>query len=116
LKEIDKKVPSFRNGVRKHWEKTIHILEGSEGEKVIISAKNLIRIEEDGIGLYGDHITNKQYRVDFTERKLIECSQLDDVLESKKQELVEVISNVLKKYLEEFFSKGSHLYGKKNSL
>lgn len=92
----------------------MHILESSEGQKVVLSNKNLIRIEEDGTGVYGDSITKKQYRVSYSERKLVECIDSDENLDGKKQDLVDLISTVLKKYLEEFFSKGSHQYGRKN--
>lgn len=93
----------------------MHILEGSDGQRIVTSSKNCVRTEEDGTGVYADHVTKKQYRVSFSDRKLVESTDLEDSLDGKKQELVELISNVLRKYLDEFFSKGSHLYGRKLS-
>lgn len=92
----------------------MNILEGSEGQKVVLSVRNFIRVEEDGTGVYADHITKKLYRVNYSTRQLVDTTDVEDSLDGKVQDLVEVISAVLRKYLEEFFSQGSHIYGSKD--
>lgn len=76
------------------------------------SSKNFIKSNEEGLGIYVDHATKKQYKVDYSTRKLIESIPVDKELDQKSQELVDVMAGGLKKYLDEFFSKNSHLYGR----
>lgn len=116
LKELDKKAVEFTNGVKKQWERTLQVLEGSDGQRIVTSKNNFVKLEEDGTGIYADHIAKKQFRVNYSDRNLQGSSDIEEGLEEKKQELVDLISNPLKKYLQEFFSQGSHLYGSASSI
>lgn len=116
LSQIDDKSEVFRSGVKKHFERTMNLLEGEGEAKLVTSTKNFKCSEEEGFGIYVDHASKNQYKVDYSSRKLIEVTPLTEELNSKSQELVDVIGMGLKKYLEEFFSKNSHLYGTKRSF